>query len=185
MLSEASGLSENRIISLCQHHKSQDTWHLKTHQDELIGRSTEQLSFYQEQSDWLKNACCFIFPLMSHGLRSEWKGRQSLRHRRLWPLISSAWSNVNLYYLAVSKLLVAEHTFGDIPLEDTRVEIFFSDKNSYKLKWKCHYCQATRLSCYVCINFIKFSYNENNVNLRQKVRKSLFGRLVLWCYNVP
>lgn len=125
MLSVASGLSENRIISLCQHHKSQDTWHLKTHQDELIGRSTEQLSFYQEKSDWSKNACCFIFPLMSHGLRSEWKGRQSLRHRRLWPLISSAWSYVNLYYLAVSKLLVAEHTFGDIPLEDTRVEIFF------------------------------------------------------------
>lgn len=124
MLSKASGLSEKHIISLCQHNKSQDTWHLKTNQDQLIRRSTEQLSFYQEQSDWSKNACCFIFPLMSHGLRSEWKGRQSLRHRRLWPLISSAWSYVNLYYLAVSKLLVAEHTFGDVPLEDTRIEIF-------------------------------------------------------------
>lgn len=43
------------------------------------------------------------------------------------PLISSAWSHVNLYYLAVSKLLVAEHTFGDVTLEDTRLEILFND----------------------------------------------------------
>jgi len=33
-------------VSLCQHSKSRDTWHLELHQDELIGGSTQQLSSY-------------------------------------------------------------------------------------------------------------------------------------------
>lgn len=39
MLSEAA-LSEWWPVSLCQHNKSRDTWHLELHQDELIGGST-------------------------------------------------------------------------------------------------------------------------------------------------
>lgn len=79
MLSETCALTEQRLVSLCQHNKSRDTWHSEPHRDGPIGASTSRLSLFIEGT--ISRDECLLdylpFSLMTRRLRSDWMSRRS------------------------------------------------------------------------------------------------------------